>query len=88
MNDTNPETDADDINADGVAAPGADDVTVEVAIEVDEDGQSALVVPDTAPPVTLRFAARSDVGLVRAGNEDSGYAGPRLLMVEIGRAHV
>ncbi|MGB0244863.1 MAG: PP2C family protein-serine/threonine phosphatase, partial [Candidatus Nanopelagicales bacterium] len=84
MNDTNPEKDADDINADGVAAPGADDVTVDVAIEVDDDGQAALVVPDTAPPVTLRFAARSDVGLVRAGNEDSGYAGPRLLMVADG----
>ncbi|MCP4744442.1 MAG: serine/threonine-protein phosphatase, partial [Actinomycetales bacterium] len=54
------------------------------AIEVDDDGQAALVVPDAAPPVTLRFAARSDVGLVRAGNEDSGYAGPRLLMVADG----
>ncbi|MCH9679545.1 MAG: serine/threonine-protein phosphatase, partial [Actinomycetia bacterium] len=32
----------------------------------------------------MRFAARSDVGLVRAGNEDSGYAGPRLLMVADG----
>ena len=71
MNDTNPKKDADD-------------VTIEVAIEVDDDGQAALVVPDAAPPVTLRFAARSDVGLVRAGNEDSGYAGPRLLMVADG----
>jgi PPM family protein phosphatase len=32
----------------------------------------------------LRYAARSDVGLVRAGNEDSGYAGPRLLIVADG----
>lgn len=32
----------------------------------------------------LRYAARSDVGLVRQGNEDSGYAGPRLLMVADG----
>ena len=32
----------------------------------------------------LRYAARSDVGLVRAGNEDSGYAGPRLLVVADG----
>ncbi len=32
----------------------------------------------------LRYAARSDVGLVRPGNEDSGYAGPRLLMVADG----
>ncbi|HET6920832.1 MAG TPA: PP2C family serine/threonine-protein phosphatase [Jiangellaceae bacterium] len=35
-------------------------------------------------PLTLRYAARSDVGLVREGNEDSGYAGPRLLAVADG----
>lgn len=34
--------------------------------------------------LTLRYAAKSDVGLVRKGNEDSGYAGPRLLMVADG----
>lgn len=32
----------------------------------------------------LRYAARSDVGLVRQGNEDSAYAGPRLLIVADG----
>jgi PPM family protein phosphatase len=32
----------------------------------------------------LRSAARSDVGLVRAGNEDSGYAGDSLLVVADG----
>ena len=32
----------------------------------------------------LRYAARSDVGLIREGNEDSGYAGPSLLMVADG----
>ena len=32
----------------------------------------------------LRSVARSDVGLVREGNEDSGYAGPRLLAVADG----
>lgn len=32
----------------------------------------------------LRYAARSDVGLVRQGNEDSGYASPRLLIVADG----
>jgi protein phosphatase len=32
----------------------------------------------------LRFAARSDVGLLRDGNEDSLYAGPRLLAVADG----
>ncbi len=34
--------------------------------------------------LVLRYAARSDVGLVRSGNEDSGYAGPRLLVVADG----
>ncbi|MGD9956818.1 MAG: PP2C family serine/threonine-protein phosphatase [Candidatus Nanopelagicales bacterium] len=32
----------------------------------------------------LRSAARSDVGLVRSGNEDSGYAGDELLVVADG----
>lgn len=32
----------------------------------------------------LRYAARSDVGLIREGNEDSGYAGPGLLLVADG----
>jgi PPM family protein phosphatase len=34
--------------------------------------------------LSLRYAARSDIGLVRSGNEDSGYAGPRLLVVADG----
>ena len=34
--------------------------------------------------LALRYAARSDVGLVRDGNEDSVYAGPRLLAVADG----
>lgn len=34
--------------------------------------------------LSLRYAARSHVGLIRDGNEDSGYAGPRLLMVADG----
>ena len=34
--------------------------------------------------LVLRYAARSDVGLIREGNEDSGYAGPALLMVADG----
>ena len=34
--------------------------------------------------LALRFAARSDVGLLRESNEDSGYAGPRLLVVADG----
>lgn len=34
--------------------------------------------------LALRYAARSDVGLVRPGNEDSGYAGPHVLVVADG----
>lgn len=34
--------------------------------------------------VTLRYAARSDVGLVRSNNQDSAYAGPSLLVVADG----
>ena len=32
----------------------------------------------------LSFAVRSDVGLLRDGNEDAAYAGPRLLAVADG----
>ena len=35
-------------------------------------------------PLTVRFTARSHVGRVREGNEDSAYAGPRLLVVADG----
>ena len=34
--------------------------------------------------LNLRYAARSDVGLVRSDNEDSGYAGSRMLVVADG----
>lgn len=34
--------------------------------------------------LVLRFAVRSDVGLLREGNEDAAYAGPRLLAVADG----
>ncbi|NYI05375.1 PP2C family protein-serine/threonine phosphatase [Allostreptomyces psammosilenae] len=34
--------------------------------------------------LTLRFAAGSHKGMIREGNEDSGYAGPRLLAVADG----
>ncbi|MBA3743939.1 protein phosphatase 2C domain-containing protein [Sporichthya sp.] len=34
--------------------------------------------------LSLRYVARSDVGLIRDGNEDSGYAGPSLLAVADG----
>ena len=35
-------------------------------------------------PLVFRYAARSDVGLVRSGNEDSGYASDTLLIVADG----
>lgn len=35
-------------------------------------------------PLAFHYAARSDVGLVRANNEDSGYAGPHLLAMADG----
>ena len=50
---------------------------------IEESGQAAIAVPDDRQ-LALRYAARSDVGLVRPGNEDSGYAGPRLLLVADG----
>lgn len=34
--------------------------------------------------LTLRYAARSDVGLIRSNNQDAVYAGPRLLAVADG----
>src|SRR6266511_4068763 len=34
--------------------------------------------------LTMRYAARSDRGLIRDGNQDSVYAGPRLLAVADG----
>jgi protein phosphatase len=49
-------------------------------------------VPATAPgtsggpgvPLAIRYAAASDVGLVRKQNQDAGYAGPRLVAVADG----
>jgi protein phosphatase len=35
-------------------------------------------------PLTFHYAARSDVGLVRSENQDSGYAGPHLLAMADG----
>lgn len=35
-------------------------------------------------PLGFRYAARSHVGMVRANNQDSGYAGPRLLAMADG----
>jgi serine/threonine protein phosphatase PrpC len=50
----------------------------------------AVVKEDSEPPeagqmtLALRYAARSDIGLQREGNEDSAYAGPHLLAVADG----
>ena len=35
-------------------------------------------------PFAFHYAARSDVGMVRTNNEDSGYAGPHLLAMADG----
>lgn len=51
----------------------------------DSDAQdSALETGGGTPRLRLRYAARSDVGLVRKGNEDSGYAGGNMLVVADG----
>src|SRR5665811_374341 len=39
---------------------------------------------ERAMSLMLRFAARSDVGLIRTNNEDAVYAGPRLVAVADG----
>jgi protein phosphatase len=38
----------------------------------------------TAVPLAIRYAAASDIGRVRARNQDAGYAGPRLIAVADG----
>jgi serine/threonine protein phosphatase PrpC/DNA-binding transcriptional MerR regulator len=39
---------------------------------------------DAPPALTISYAVQSDVGLIRASNEDAAYAGPRLLAVADG----
>lgn len=34
--------------------------------------------------IAFNYAARSDVGMVRQNNQDSGYAGPHLLVIADG----
>ncbi|MEU6716403.1 MerR family transcriptional regulator [Nonomuraea sp. NPDC046802] len=41
-------------------------------------------VEETATILGIRYAARSELGLVRTSNEDTAYAGPRLLAVADG----
>jgi protein phosphatase len=38
----------------------------------------------TTAPLAIRYAAASDIGRVRARNQDAGYAGPRLIAVADG----
>ena len=41
-------------------------------------------MPDARETLAIRYAVQSDVGLCRSGNEDSAYAGARLLAVADG----
>src|SRR5213078_1150912 len=41
-------------------------------------------LPGGTMSLALRYAVRSDLGLVRGNNEDSVYAGPRLLAIADG----
>ena len=50
---------------------------------VPADGSSGATTPH-APSLALRYAALSDVGRVRKDNQDSGYAGPHLLVIADG----
>jgi hypothetical protein len=49
------------------------------AVEQEEDRSGTVQMT-----LALRYAVRSDVGLLREGNEDSAYAGPHLLAVADG----
>jgi PPM family protein phosphatase len=42
------------------------------------------VMPDAQEPLSVRYAVRSDIGLIRADNEDAAYAGTRLFAVADG----
>lgn len=44
----------------------------------------ANMTESTSEPLTIRYAVRTDIGLIREGNEDSAYAGGRLLAVADG----
>jgi protein phosphatase len=47
-------------------------------------GKDATMTEPAGEPLTIRYAVRTDIGLVREGNEDSAYAGARLLAVADG----
>jgi serine/threonine protein phosphatase PrpC/DNA-binding transcriptional MerR regulator len=47
-------------------------------------GKDAVMTDADSEPLTIRYGVRSDIGLVRQDNEDSAYAGGRLLAVADG----
>ncbi|MEU1202560.1 MerR family transcriptional regulator [Streptomyces sp. NPDC005813] len=51
---------------------------------VDHLSRKDPAMTSTAGTLGIRYAALSDTGLVRAGNQDTAYAGPRLLAVADG----
>ena len=54
------------------------------ALLVDHLSGRGATMPETNPAVTLRFAARCDIGAARRSNEDAAYASERLLAVADG----
>jgi PPM family protein phosphatase len=48
------------------------------------EGASVMPSATPSPPLSVRYAAASDTGLVRERNQDAGYAGPSLLAVADG----
>jgi protein phosphatase len=56
-----------------------------MTLRQDRDREQGNDRSGTAPvTLALRYAVRSDIGLLREGNEDSAYAGPHLLAVADG----
>ena len=47
-------------------------------------GKDAVMADAASEPLIIRYGVRSDIGLVRQGNEDAAYAGGRLLAVADG----
>ncbi len=54
------------------------------ALLVENLSGRATAMPDTNPALTLRYAARCDIGAARRSNEDTAYASERLLAVADG----
>jgi protein phosphatase len=55
------------------------------ATNPDPTASSASPAAEAAgPPLAIRYAAASDIGLIRERNQDVGYAGPRLVAVADG----